>query len=52
MLTTFMVEKYKRKYVDFITGIKEGQGWEDSLQQRFGMTRKRLLQDFGTGMGV
>jgi hypothetical protein len=52
MLTTFMIDRYKKRYVGFITGIKQGLDWEASLQKHLNMNRQQLLEEFGKGMGV
>ena len=47
-----MVRQNKRRYVDFITGIKEGLSWEESLEQRYKAPRDRLVKAFGESLGT
>ena len=51
-LCEFMIRQDKRRYVDFIAGIKEGLTWEQSLQQRYKAPRERLVRAFGESLGI
>jgi hypothetical protein len=45
-LCAYMIEQNKRRYVDFVIGIKEGLTWEQSLEQRYKAPRERLVRAF------
>ena len=51
-LCAFMIRQSKSRYVNFIIGMKEGLTWEQSLEQRYKTTPKRLVQAYGEAMGV
>lgn len=42
-LTEFMIANSKKRYSDFIEGIKEGLTWRESLDQRYGVPLERLV---------
>lgn len=51
-LCAFMIRQSKPRYVDFIVGIKEGLTWEQSLEQRYGTRRDRLVRAYGESLGI
>lgn len=51
-LCEFMIRQNKQGYVDFINGIKDGQSWEDAMQQKYGVSVKQLTSAYGMAMGV
>jgi hypothetical protein len=51
-LCAFMIRQGKKNYVDFIIGIKEGLGWEESLEQRYKAPRDRLVRAYGESLGI
>lgn len=42
-LTEFMIANSKKRYADFVEGIKEGLTWRESLEQRYGVPLERLV---------
>ena len=52
MLCTFMIQASAPKYVAFINGIKDGLTVDQSLAERFGAPRERLVAVFGQWLGV
>ncbi len=51
-LTDFLILKDKRKYAEWVTGMKEGKTWEESLKDAYGLTPAQLLSEFGQAIGV
>lgn len=51
-LTEFMIRSNKRGYVAFVNGIKDGQGWRQSLEQNYGATLDRLVHFYGREIGM
>lgn len=51
-LCSFMISQSKDGFVDFIDGIKDGLTWEQSLEQRYGVTRQRLVKAYGESLGL
>ncbi len=52
MLTTMMIEAGKKNYVDFINGVKDGMTVDQSLAEKFKAAKPRLVQVFGSYLGV
>ena len=42
-LTEFMIANSKKRYADFVEGIKAGLPWEESLEERYGVPLERLI---------
>jgi hypothetical protein len=51
-LCAYMIQQNRRHYVDFIIGIKEGLTWEQSLEQRYGAPRDRLVRAYRDSLGL
>lgn len=51
-LCSYMIQQDRRRYVDFIIGIKEGLTWEASLEQRYQAPRDRLVAAFRGSLGL
>ena len=51
-LCSFMIQQSKRRYVDFIVGIKDGLTWEQSLEQRYKAPRDRLVSAYRVSLGL
>jgi hypothetical protein len=51
-LCGFMIQQDKRKYVDFIIGIKDGLTWEQSLEQRYTVPPDRLVAAYRASLGL
>jgi hypothetical protein len=51
-MTTMMISENKKGYVDFINGIKDGMDWEDSLKEKYGTDKDRLLNYYYDWLGV
>jgi hypothetical protein len=51
-LCAFMIQQNKRNYVEFITGIKDGLTWEQSLEQRYKAPRDRLVAAYRQSLGL
>ena len=51
-MCSFMITANRKNYVDFITGIKDGLTWEQSLQQRYKAPLDRLVAVYGSWLGV
>ena len=51
-LCAYMIRQDKGKYVDFITGIKDGLTWEQSLEQRYKAPRERLVRAYRESLGL
>lgn len=52
MLTEFMIAQDKKRYANFINGIKDGKSWRESLDSEYGVELDRLVQAFGRDMGL
>ena len=44
--TEYMIGQSKRRYADFVDGIKDGLTWEESLVQRYGVNVHRLIDAY------
>lgn len=51
-LTSFLINTDKRKYADFIDGIKQGKTWETSLSDAYKATPEQLIGAYGRTIGV
>jgi hypothetical protein len=51
-LCAFMIQQNKSNYVDFITGIKDGLTWEQSLEQRYKAPKDRLVAAYRQSLGL
>ena len=51
-LCAYMIQQSKRRYVDFIMGIKDGLTWEQSLEQRYKAPRERLVAAYRASLGL
>jgi hypothetical protein len=51
-LTDFLIIKDKRKYAQWINGMKEGRTWEESLKEAYGLTAEQLVGEFGLAIGL
>ena len=51
-LCAYMIRQSKQHYVEFITGIKDGLTWEQSLEQRYGAPRERLVPAYRQSLGL
>lgn len=51
-LCSYMIQQDRRRYVDFIVGIKEGLTWEASLEQRYQAPRDRLVAGYRGSLGL
>jgi hypothetical protein len=51
-MCSYMIQQNKRRYVDFIVGIKEGLTWEQSLEQRYKAPRDRLVRAYRASLGL
>ncbi len=51
-LTDFLIRRDPNLYRGFLTDMKEGHSWEESLQEIYGMTPADLAQAFGKAIGV
>ena len=51
-MCAFMVRQNKKRYVDFILGIKEGLTWEQSLEQRYKAPKDRLVRAYRESLGL
>ena len=51
-MCAYMIQQNKRRYVDFIVGIKEGLTWEQSLEQRYKAPRDRLVRAYRASLGL
>ena len=51
-LTDFLIQKDKRKYAQWVNGMKEGKPWEESLKDAYGLTSEKMLSEFGQAIGV
>jgi len=51
-LVRMMVGRDRRRFGEFVRGIKEGLSVEESLRQSFAVTPQQLLATFGRGCGV
>ncbi len=52
LLTEFMIRQSRKNYVAFIDGIKDGMKWEESLTQKYGVPRDRLVTAFADSLNV
>jgi len=52
LLTEFMIKQDKKRYVAFIDGIKDGMKWEESLTQKYGAPKDRLVAVFSDSLNV
>lgn len=52
MLTEFMIAQDKKRYANFINGIKDGKTWQQSLTEIYGVELSRLVSAFGNTVGV
>ena len=51
-MCSYMIQQNKRRYVDFIVGMKEGLTWEQSLEQRYKAPRDRLVRAYRASLGM
>lgn len=51
-LTEFMIRQSRERYVAFFNGIKDGMGWEQSLNEKYGVSKEKLVAAYGNEMGV
>jgi hypothetical protein len=51
-LTQFMVTENPNQYRAFLTAIKEGFTWEQSLKMTFGVTPSELAEAYGQSIGI
>jgi hypothetical protein len=51
-LNNFLIQTDKRKYADFIDGMKQGKEWEVSLQDAYQATPQQLLAAYGKSIGI
>ncbi len=51
-LTGFLIGIDKRKYADFIDGIKQGKTWEQSLKDSYQSTPNQLVAAYGRAIGI
>jgi len=51
-LCEFMIRENMKGYVNFINGIKDGMKWEQSLEQKYGAPRERLVPAYAESLGV
>jgi hypothetical protein len=51
-LTDYLIQRDKRKYADWVNGMKEGKKWPESLKDTYGITPEQLLSDFGQAIGI
>jgi hypothetical protein len=52
LLTEFMIAQDKKRYANFINGIKDGKTWRESLTEIYGVELARLVHAFGNTLGV
>jgi hypothetical protein len=51
-LCAYMIRQSNQHYVEFITGIKDGLTWEQSLEQRYRAPRERLVPAYRQSLGL
>ncbi len=51
-LTDFMIRQDRRRYADWVNGMKAGKSWEFSLKDSYGVTPVQLLSAYGEAIGV
>ena len=51
-LTSFLIQTDKRKYADFIDGVKQGMTWEESLSAAYKSTPEQLIAAYGRALGI
>lgn len=52
MLTTFMIERNRKGYVEFVKAMKDGMDWKEALATHYKSTPQQLMHDFGRAIGV
>ena len=52
LLTEFMIRQDKKRYVAFIDGIKDGLKWEESLNQKYGVPKERIVAVFSDSLNI
>lgn len=51
-LSNFLITTDKKKYAEFINGMKEGKTWQESLKDAYRATPEQLLATYGRTIGV
>jgi len=51
-LTSFLIQTDRKKYADFVDGIKQGIPWEESLKQAYKSTPEQLVSAYGRAIGI
>jgi hypothetical protein len=49
-LTTWLIHKDSRGYLDFINGIKDGKSWEESLKVNMKLSKDRMMSEYAKAM--
>jgi hypothetical protein len=52
LLTEFMIKQDKKRYVAFIDGIKDGLKWEESLNQKYGVPKERIVAVLSDSLNI
>lgn len=51
-LTQYMIRTDRKRYVDFINGVKDGMKWQDGLRKNYGVPLDTLVDAHGNSMCV